>query len=130
MVTIDTTDAERLAGWWADQLGAKVTETNGGWYVVLAGGGLPALLSFQKVDDPTPGKNKLHLDLVTDDLASAVDELVAAGAAVVGRRGEGLPVGHPHRPRRQRVLRLRPRALRGAAGVLRACIPRPRSDTP
>jgi predicted enzyme related to lactoylglutathione lyase len=89
MVTIDTTDAERLAGWWADQLGAHVTETHGGWYVVLAGGGLPALLAFQKVDDPTPGKNKLHLDLVTDELEPAVDDLVGAGAAIVARRDEG-----------------------------------------
>jgi predicted enzyme related to lactoylglutathione lyase len=89
MVTIDTTDAERLGGWWAEQTGARITETNNGWYVVLAGGGLPALLSFQKVDDPTPGKNKLHLDLVTDDLETAVDELVGAGAAVVARRDEG-----------------------------------------
>ena len=91
MVTIDTTDAERLAGWWAARLGAAVTETNGGWYVVLSGGGLPALLSFQKVDDPTSGKNKLHLDLVTDDLEKAVDDLVGAGATVVGRRDEGFP---------------------------------------
>lgn len=91
MVTIDTTDAEGLAGWWAGRLGAAVTETNGGWYVVLAGGGLPALLSFQKVDDPTPGKNRLHLDLVAADLESAVDELVDAGATVVGRRDEGFP---------------------------------------
>jgi predicted enzyme related to lactoylglutathione lyase len=91
MITIDTTDAEQLAGWWAARLGARVTETNGGWYVVLAGGGLPALLAFQKVDDPTPGKNRLHLDLVTDDLEAAVDGLVGAGAVVVGRRDEGFP---------------------------------------
>jgi predicted enzyme related to lactoylglutathione lyase len=89
MITVDTTDAERLAGWWSARLDARVTETHGGWYVVLAGGGLPALLSFQKVDDPTPGKNKLHLDLVTDDLEASVDELVGAGAAVVERRDEG-----------------------------------------
>ena len=91
MITIDTTDAERLAGWWAEQTGARITETNNGLYVVLAGGLLPLLLSFQKVDDPTPGKNKLHLDLVTDDLEAAVDELVSAGAVVVARRNEGFP---------------------------------------
>ena len=91
MITIDTTDAERLAGWWAERTGAQITETNHGLYVVLAGGSLPLLVSFQKVDDPTPGKNKLHLDLVTDDLEAAVDELVSAGAAVVARRNEGFP---------------------------------------
>jgi Glyoxalase-like domain len=93
MITIDTTDAEQLAGWWAARLGARVTETNGGWYVVLAGGGLPALLAFQKVDDPTPGKNKLHLDLVTDDLEAAVDGLV--GAAGASRREPRPPLRTP-----------------------------------
>ena len=89
MVTIDTTDAERLGGWWAEQTGSRVTETNNGWYVVLAGGALPLLLAFQKVDDPTPGKNKLHLDLVADDLDAAVGRLLAAGATLVARRDEG-----------------------------------------
>jgi predicted enzyme related to lactoylglutathione lyase len=89
MVTIDTTDAERLGGWWAEQTGARVTETNNGWYVVMAGGALPLLLAFQKVDDPTPGKNKLHLDLVADDLDAAVGRLLAAGATLVARRDEG-----------------------------------------
>jgi predicted enzyme related to lactoylglutathione lyase len=89
MVTIDTTDAEWLAGWWAEQTGARVTETNNGWYVVLAGGALPMLLAFQKVDDPTPGKNKVHLDLVADDLDAAVARLLGAGATLVARRDEG-----------------------------------------
>jgi predicted enzyme related to lactoylglutathione lyase len=91
MLTIDTADAERLADWWAAQTGARITETNNGWYVVLAGGSLPLLLSFQKVDDPTPGKNKLHLDLVADDLDTEVDRLLGAGAALVARRDEGFP---------------------------------------
>jgi predicted enzyme related to lactoylglutathione lyase len=87
MVTIDTTDAEALAGWWAEQTGARITETHNGYYVVL-GGSLPVLVSFQKVDDPTPGKNKVHLDLVADDLETEVDRLLRAGAGLVERRGD------------------------------------------
>ena len=60
MITIDTADAMKLGGWWAEQLGATVGETNDGYYVMVSGGGLPGLLSFQKVDDPTPGKNRCH----------------------------------------------------------------------
>ena len=56
----------------------------GGGYLILAGGGLPALLAFQQVDDPTPGKNKVHLDLSTDDLDAEVERLVGAGATLVG----------------------------------------------
>ena len=51
-------------------------------------GGLPGLLSFQKVDDPTPGKNRIHLDLTAEDLDAEVDRLLGAGATLVARRGD------------------------------------------
>ncbi len=88
MITIDTTDAMKLGGWWAEQLGAAVGETNDGYYVMVSGGGLPGLLSFQKVDDPTPGKNRVHLDLTAEDLDAEVDRLLGAGATLVARRGD------------------------------------------
>jgi predicted enzyme related to lactoylglutathione lyase len=47
------------------------------------------MLGFQKVADPTPGKNRLHLDLHVDtDLDATVRELLAAGATLVGDRGD------------------------------------------
>ncbi|MCD9154054.1 VOC family protein [Aeromicrobium duanguangcaii] len=87
MITCDTTDALALATWWAEQTGGIITEENEGWYVMVA---LPTglVLGFQKVDDPTPGKNRLHLDVVTDDLAAEVERLRAAGAGVVAERGD------------------------------------------
>ncbi len=88
MITMDTTDAMALGAWWAEQTGATVGETNDGYYVMVSGGGLPGLLSFQKVDDPTPGKNRIHLDLTAEDLDAEVDRLVGAGASLVGRRGD------------------------------------------
>jgi predicted enzyme related to lactoylglutathione lyase len=88
MITMDTTDAMSLAAWWAEQTGATVGETNDGYYVLVSGGGLPALLAFQKVDDPTPGKNRIHLDLTAADLDAEVDRLVSAGATLVERRGD------------------------------------------
>lgn len=88
MITIDTTDPEPLAQWWAAQTGGSITETNDGWFVVVRGGGLPIRLAFQKVDEVTPGKNKVHLDLGAPDLDAEVDRLVAAGATLVERRGE------------------------------------------
>ena len=88
MITIDTTDATDLAAWWAEQTGSRVVQDYDGGYLILAGGGLPALLAFQKVDDPTPGKNRVHLDLTADDLDTEVDRLVGVGATLVGRRGD------------------------------------------
>lgn len=88
MVTTDTTDAMALASWWATATGAEVGDTNDGWYVMVSGGELPVTLAFQKVDQVSPGKNRLHLDLLTDDLDGAADQLVAAGATLVERRGD------------------------------------------
>ena len=88
MITLDTADAEKLAGWWAEQLGGTITETNGGWYVVMQVRGLPIRVSFQKVEDPTPGKNKIHLDLMTEDVDSEVERLLGVGASLVERRGD------------------------------------------
>lgn len=88
MITIDTTDATALADWWAEQTGGEVLETNDGWFVTVQLPGGP-LLSFQRVDDPTPGKNRLHLDLGAPDLDAEVERLTGAGASVVAERQMG-----------------------------------------
>lgn len=87
MITCDTTDALALATWWAEQTGGTITEENDGWYVIVSVPGSPTL-AFQKVEDPTPGKNRLHLDVVTDDLDTEVARLRASGAALVAERGD------------------------------------------
>src|SRR5688572_13517302 len=40
-------------------------------------------VSLQQVPEPTPGKNRLHLDLYTPDQRAEVDRLMRLGAAVV-----------------------------------------------
>ena len=88
MVNFDTDDAEALGQWWAEQMGAEIVQNHDGFFVVVAGGSLPVLMAFQKVDQPTPGKNRLHLDLTAVDLEAEVDRLVQVGARIVGRRGD------------------------------------------
>ena len=48
-------------------------------------------LAFQKVEDPTPGKNRLHLDLEAGagERQAEVDRLVGLGASVSARHDEG-----------------------------------------
>jgi predicted enzyme related to lactoylglutathione lyase len=46
-------------------------------------------LGFQKVTDPTPGKNRVHLDLSAADVDAEVSRLTAAGATEVGRHQFG-----------------------------------------
>ena len=85
-VTVDTTDPASLARWWADQLGGEVNDPFDGFFLIVSGG--PVQMAFGKVDDPTPGKNRIHVDLFADDLDAEVDRLLTAGAGLVERRGD------------------------------------------
>jgi len=88
MVTCDTAEPMALATWWAEQTEAEVADPYGGTFVLVRGGTLPVILAFQLDEAPTPGKNRLHLDLNAVDLDAEVDRLLAAGATLVGRRGD------------------------------------------
>ena len=85
MVTVDSADPRPLAEWWARRLGGTVVDESGGWFleVVPAPGSSAPVLGFQRVEDPTPGKNRLHLDLATTDRDADVAALVAQGATFV-----------------------------------------------
>ena len=95
MVTIDCRDPRALAEWWARQLGGRVLEGfEGDDYLLVAAEHGPRL-GFQRVAEPTPGKNRVHLDLsvsggrgtpmeeIRTNVAVAVERAVAAGATKV-----------------------------------------------
>jgi len=87
-VTIDSTDPVSIAAWWGKQLGSEVTDHGGdGSYLTVASGA--TTIAFQKVADPTPGKNKFHFDIGTKDASGAIDALVAEGATRVADHGDG-----------------------------------------
>ena len=91
MVTIDTTDARTLADWWAERLGGKVAQDFDGWFCMVEVPGSSVTLGFQKVADPTPGKNRMHFDLswdATTDRQQMIGEWVAAGATHIETRGD------------------------------------------
>ena len=86
MVTFDARDARSLATWWARQTGGEVVADHDGWFLMVSGGpGAGPTLGFQQVTEPTPGKNKIHLDLVAADRELEVDRLLADGALEVAR---------------------------------------------
>ena len=87
MITFDTTDAVALAGWWARHTGGPVRGDSGGWFVLVTSEAGPTL-AFQRVADPTPGKNRLHLDLHVPDRTATAQELLADGATLVAERAE------------------------------------------
>ncbi|MFD0203894.1 MULTISPECIES: VOC family protein [Saccharothrix] len=83
MITIDTADPRRLADFWTKALGTSI-QHDWGEFLILAptGEGAPPL-ALQRVDDPTPGKNRVHFDSHVDDRAAEVARLVELGATEV-----------------------------------------------
>lgn len=88
MVTVDCADPDALAQWWSQAVGGDVNVLAPGEFSVLV---RPegVRLGFQKVPDPTPGKNRLHLDLSAADVEAEVARLVGLGAEETGRHSFG-----------------------------------------
>jgi predicted enzyme related to lactoylglutathione lyase len=79
-LVIDTTAPERLAVFWCALLEVTVDTTIGdGQFVVLSPAKDGLTIGFQRVPDAKAGKNRLHLDLIVDDLDRATDEIQALG---------------------------------------------------
>jgi predicted enzyme related to lactoylglutathione lyase len=79
-LVIDTTDPLRLAPFWCGLLGVEVDATIGdGQFVVLAKTSDGMTVGFQRVPEAKAGKNRLHLDLVVDDLDTATADVEALG---------------------------------------------------
>ncbi len=74
MVTFDCTEPAAVAGWWAEQFGGQTAELMPGEFVVVTRSDGPRL-GFQRVADPTPGKNRVHLDFATADVDGEVSRL-------------------------------------------------------
>lgn len=83
MITLDSADPLSIARWWSEQLGGRILAENDGWFVVVEIAQGQPRLAFQRVSDPTPGKNRMHLDLHGDGRPQEVSRLTAAGARVV-----------------------------------------------
>lgn len=84
VVVLDCADLERAAAFWTTVLGYRRQAYGGGPYLALVpqdGRGVELLL--QRTGDRKGGKNRVHLDLRTDDLDSEVSRVQAAGGVVL-----------------------------------------------
>lgn len=78
--TASSASSERLATWWAEVLdGVAVDDGRGFWWVEAIPHAPFDTLDFVPVPEPKTAKNRVHWDLVCDD----VDALVARGATVL-----------------------------------------------
>ncbi|MGA9491153.1 MAG: VOC family protein [Mycobacterium sp.] len=88
MITFDCTDPTPLADWWAQHFDGQTQELIPGEFIAVIRADGPRL-GFQKVDDPTPGKNRVHVDFGAGDVEAEVNRLKSAGASEVGRHSIG-----------------------------------------
>ena len=88
-IAVDTADSAEesaaIATWWGSVLGAEVVHDERGFSYVHTIPGAPFdSLDFVPVPEPKTVKNRIHLDVTTDDVSA----LVAAGATVIRPRDE------------------------------------------
>ena len=84
-VTGDAAAARELADWWGSALGVEAAQdTDGASYIEGITGAPFESIVFAPVPEPKTTKNRIHIDVTTDDL----DALVAAGAVLQRPKGD------------------------------------------
>ena len=79
-LVIDATDPERLTTFWSAMLGVEVDSSIGdGQFIVLSPTKDGLTVGFQKVPERKTTKNRVHLDLVVEDLDAATAEIESLG---------------------------------------------------
>jgi hypothetical protein len=82
-----------MSAFWQEALGYVPREpAEDGWVVLRDPAGNRVNVSLQQVPEPRSGKNRLHVDLYTDDQEGEVERLLAIGA-----------IRHPRTPGRTRT---------------------------
>lgn len=80
-INVDSADPKAQARWWADLLGSIAQDDPEGgfsWIEPIPGAPFSAIC-FAAVPEPKTVKNRLHMDITTDDL----DKIIAAGGTVL-----------------------------------------------
>jgi predicted enzyme related to lactoylglutathione lyase len=79
-LVIDSVDPTALAPFWCALLDVGVDATIGdGEFLVLTPTASGLTVGFQKVSETKAGKNRLHLDLIVDDLEKATADIQELG---------------------------------------------------
>jgi catechol 2,3-dioxygenase-like lactoylglutathione lyase family enzyme len=83
-VTFDAKDPRLLGRFWSQVTGYAVVDDRDEFVRLVApdGGGVRQIL-FLRVDAPTPGKNRVHVDLAARQPQDEIDRLVGLGASLV-----------------------------------------------
>ena len=89
-VVIDCRDCDRLADFWAAVLGGTTVRESEEWVAIAMADG-STTVSFQEVPEEKVVKNRVHLDVLVEDLDEAADRCIALGATRISdRQGDSL----------------------------------------
>jgi predicted enzyme related to lactoylglutathione lyase len=81
-LAVDSVDPARLAEFWRALLGVTVDEILGdGTFILLTPTAAGLTIGFQRVPEVKSGKNRVHMDLVVDDLAQSTAEIETLGGS-------------------------------------------------
>jgi catechol 2,3-dioxygenase-like lactoylglutathione lyase family enzyme len=82
-VAVDTTDPDKLAEFWSLLLEVPIEHRTDQEVHLARQPHRGVAVAFQRVPDPTEGKNRVHLDLLVKDLASARTRALDLGAGEI-----------------------------------------------
>ena len=85
-VVVDCEHASRLGGFYAELLDRPLAEDPNEYFAFIPASTDPPFpgLMFLQVPEPRAGKNRLHIDLTTEDKDAAVARAIALGATHLG----------------------------------------------
>lgn len=81
-VTVDSIDPEELARFWCAVFGTEVDTRSGDpvqYLDLFPAAGAPTL-RFQRVPEPKTAKDRLHFDVLVDDMDGAIERVEQLGA--------------------------------------------------
>jgi predicted enzyme related to lactoylglutathione lyase len=79
-IVLDSLDPETLAGFWAAAIGYRVARSEGVFVILMPEDGSGPPLLLQRVEEPKSGKNRMHVDIETQDVEAAAARLTSLGA--------------------------------------------------
>jgi hypothetical protein len=82
-VTFDCAEPARLAAFWQEVTGYVALDPGDGGAALIEPHGLGPRLKFNKVSEPKTVKNRVHLDIIVEDMLVAVARFVALGGRVL-----------------------------------------------
>jgi predicted enzyme related to lactoylglutathione lyase len=79
-LVLDCEEPQRLAKFWCEALDYRDYYADANLAVLVPKEGIASPLLLQGVPEPKSGKNRMHLDIVVDDIEAEVRRLQALGA--------------------------------------------------